>query len=106
MMNGEWKYNGRSTLYYSPGTSTNINETDNANFAVYPNPATESVSFRWKGNYENLTLVLYQVTGSRVLEQTTTSGKSVSISNLENGVYLFKLIDGQQSVKTGKLIKN
>ena len=106
MIDGNWKNTGKSTLYFSSGTSTNISELNNSLFAVYPNPAAESVSFSWKGNYENLTLELYQVTGARVKEQITSSGKSVSISNLENGVYLFKLMDGQQSMKTGKLIKN
>jgi hypothetical protein len=106
MLNGDWKNTGKTTIYYSSGSSTNIIETDNANFAVYPNPATESVSFSWKGNYEILTLELYQVTGARVLEQITSSGKSVSISNLKKGVYLYKLMDGKQFVKTGKLIKN
>jgi hypothetical protein len=106
MLNGDWKNTGKTTIYYSSGSSTNIIETDNANFAVYPNPATESVSFSWKGNYEILTLELYQVTGARVLEQITSSGKSVSISNLGNGVYLYKLMDGPKLIKTGKLIKN
>jgi hypothetical protein len=105
-INGEWKETGKTTIYYSGGTSTDIKEIENALFDVYPNPATESVSFRWKENYENLTLVLYQVTGARVMEQITSSGKSVSISDLKNGVYFYKLMDGQKSVKTGKLIKN
>lgn len=105
MIAGVWKKTGKTTIYYSSGTSTNIKEIDNALFAAYPNPATESISFSWNGNYESLTLVLYQVTGARVLEQITSSGKSVSISDLKNGVYLYKLMDGQQSVKTGKLIK-
>ncbi len=106
MINGEWKNTGKSTVYYSEGTSTKIDETQTSLFTVYPNPAAESVSFKWNGNFEELTLEMYQITGAKVLEQTTLSGKSVSLSNLEGGVYFYKLMDGKEIVHSGKLIKN
>ncbi len=82
-----------------------IDETGNSFFTVYPNPASKSVSFRWKGSYERLTLEMYQITGVKILEQTTNPGRAVSISGFENGIYFFKLLNGQQVVHTGKLIK-
>ncbi len=106
MINGVWKETDKTTIYYSGGTPTNISETDDSFFAAYPNPATESVSFKWKGNFEELTLEMYQITGAKVLEQNTLSGKSVSLSKLERGVYFFKLMDGKEIVHSGKLIKN
>lgn len=105
MINGSWVHTGRSTFYYSSGTSTKIDETQTAAFSVYPNPAAESVNFKWNGNFNELTLEMYQVTGAKVLEQTTLSGKSVSLSKLEGGVYFYKLMDGRETVHSGKLIK-
>lgn len=105
MMDGNWVHTDESFIYYSDGGSTNINEFENSIVSVYPNPASESVNFSWKGNYEALSLQLFQITGSKIIEQTVYSGRPVSISHLENGVYLYKLLNGQQNVKTGKMIK-
>ncbi len=106
MVNGSYINYGKSTFYYSSGTSTKIDEPKNALFSVYPNPAAESVNFKWNGNLEKLTLEMYQITGAKVLEQTALSGKSVSLSKLEDGVYFYKLMNGKETIHTGKLIKN
>ena len=105
MLNANWTNTDKTVYYYSSGTSTNIDESSNTLFNVYPNPASNSVSFRWKGNYDNLTLEMYQITGVKALEQIAYPGRLVSISKLENGIYFFKLLKGQQVVHTGKLIK-
>jgi hypothetical protein len=105
MVNGSYINYGRSTFYYSSGTSTKIDETKDALFSVYPNPAAESVNFKWNGNFAELTLEMYHITGAKVLEQSTLLGKSVSLSKLEGGVYFYKLMDGRETVHSGKLIK-
>jgi YD repeat-containing protein len=105
MKNGNWENTEKTTFYYSGGISTNISEFENSIVNVYPNPASEYVNFGWKGNHEALTLQMFQITGARVLDQTVYSGRPVSISHLENGVYIYKLLNGQQNLKTGKLIK-
>ncbi|HSM48927.1 MAG TPA: T9SS type A sorting domain-containing protein [Draconibacterium sp.] len=105
MIDGSWKNTDKTAFYYSGGTSTNINEIENSVVSVYPNPASESINFSWKGNHEALSLQIYQITGAKVIEQTVYSGRPVSISHLEDGVYLYKLLNGQQNVKTGKMIK-
>lgn len=105
MINGNWVNTEKTTFFYSGGTSTNISEFENSVVSVFPNPASESVNFSWKGNQEALSLQIYQVTGTMVIEQTVYSGRPVSISHLENGVYLYKLLNGQQNVKTGKMVK-
>jgi hypothetical protein len=105
MKSGSWLNNGKIFFYYSAATSTNISEFGNTSFKVYPNPAAEQVNFSWKENYESLSLEMYQITGAKVIEQTTYPGKPVSISRLENGIYFFKLLNGQQLIHSGKLIK-
>ena len=105
MLNGSWKNTDKTTFYYSAATSTNIAEFGNTLFSVYPNPASEYVNFNWKGNYESLSLEMYLLTGAKVMEQITFSGKPVSISKLENGIYFFRLLNGQQTLHAGKLIK-
>ena len=104
IINGSWKNTEKTAFYYSGG-STNINEFENSVVSVYPNPASESINFSWKGNNDALSLQVYQITGAKVIDQIVYSGRAVSISHLENGVYLYKLLNGQQNVKTGKMIK-
>lgn len=106
MIEGSWVHNGKSAYYYSSGTSTKIDETQNTAFSVYPNPAAESVNFKWNGNINELTLEMYQITGAKVLEQKAISGKPVSLSKLVNGVYFYKLTDGKEIKHAGKLVKN
>jgi hypothetical protein len=105
MINGNWVNTEKTTFHYSGGTSTNINEFENSMVSVYPNPASEQVNFNWKGNFDNLSLEMYQNTGAKVMEQITYSGKPVSISKLENGVYFFRLLNGDDIIFKGKLIK-
>jgi hypothetical protein len=104
MVEGSWVHTDKTTFYYSGGTST-INEFENSMVSVYPNPASEQVNFNWKGNFDNLSLEMYQNTGAKVMEQITYSGKPVSISKLENGVYFFRLLNGDDIIFKGKLIK-
>jgi hypothetical protein len=105
MINGNWEIDEKSTFYYSGGIPTGVDDIKNAVVAVYPNPATESVTFMWKDNYNGLDLEIYQMTGARVLAQKAFSGKLVPVSHLENGVYFYKLKDGSQTLFSGKMIK-
>jgi hypothetical protein len=102
---GEWDIYGKTSFYYSSGTSTTAELTGQLIPVVYPNPATDAITFRWNRENELLTLEIYQITGARILEKTAISGVSVPISQLENGVYIYKLHNGQQTTHSGKLIK-
>lgn len=105
MTGGNWKHTDINTFYYSGGSSTAIDDIAGADFKYYPNPTSETVTFNWKGNTNQLMLKMYRVTGAQVLEQYTWPGKAVSVSNLVNGVYFFKLMNGQNVQYSGKLVK-
>lgn len=100
-----WQHTDITSFYYSSISSTGINEHANADFKFYPNPTSENVTFNWKGNSSQLLLKMYQITGAQVLEQTTLPGKEIAVGHLVNGIYFFKLMDGQQIVYAGKLVK-
>ena len=105
MIDGSWEHTDINTFYYSSGTATGINEFASAGFKFYPNPASETIIFNWRGNGSPLMLKMYQVTGAQVLQQNAWSGKEISVSHLKNGVYFFKLMNGQQTIYTGKIAK-
>ncbi len=104
VQDGSWVNTDKTLFYYSEGNSTNAVDFQNSTVSVFPNPATESVKISWKGN-EQLILEMYQITGSKVMQQPAFSGKEVSLSRLQSGIYIYKLINGNEILYSGKLIK-
>ncbi len=103
-LDGEWSPTDRSLFYYSEGTATSAKEISEAQVLVYPNPATDNVTLTWN-NYRMLSLEVYHLTGAKVIEKQVSSGMSVPVSTLKNGIYLFKLKNENETVYSGKLIK-
>jgi hypothetical protein len=46
------------------------------------------------------------MTGAKVMEKQVVSGEKVSVSHLIKGIYLVKLLNGQKTVYTGKMVIN
>lgn len=69
---------------------------------AYPNPATNLVNVYF-GRGENLSFVIADVTG-KVINQGQLRNHSIDISQLERGIYILRVNDGQKSLST-KLIK-
>jgi hypothetical protein len=73
-------------------------------FKVYPNPATDKITFTWNQNYNRLNLKLFQVTGTCVMDREISSQENIPVKDLQNGIYLYKLSNINQVVKSGKLV--
>jgi hypothetical protein len=104
-VDGSWLPTEKIVFYFSSGTATNVQQLQTFEISMFPNPASEHVSFRWNGSYEQLSLEIYQITGAKMLEKNISSGIEVPISQLNNGMYFYRLMNRQQTVHTGKLIK-
>lgn len=102
---GTSKLTETTTFYYSTATNTFTDRISVAGFSVYPNPAQDKVTFNWSENQATLSLEIYQVTGGRILEKQISSGIPVSVAEINNGIYFFKLNNRKQTVYSGKLIK-
>ncbi len=105
MENGLWVQTDKSTFYYSAGTSTGMEILENSPVGFYPNPAFDEITLKWSDNLKNLKLQIFQITGAMVLERNVSSGERVSVAHLAKGIYLVKLLEGQKTVYTGKLMK-
>ena len=105
MQNNEWSYNYKNIYYYSKGGSTSAEKVLKTQVSVYPNPFTNKITFTWSGLHQ-LSLEVYTITGTKVIERLITSGVEVPVSGLNNGIYLFRLMNENQTIHSGKLVKN
>ena len=97
--------NTNNTVNYDLVTRTGISSNENRGFSVYPNPANNfiTVSTEFAGNTD---FIIYNPEGKRMMKVKLSSNKTViPVSLLNNGIYIFRLINNLDSF-TGKLIIN
>ena len=80
-----------------------INGNSN-NISAYPNPTTDQITFSLPQNTTIKTVEIYNLLGEKIYTQNTVN--SISLSHLENGVYIIKIIDEKGNISTQKIIKN
>lgn len=96
-------YAGESRLYYSSFKTTGISDIKNSDFFIFPNPATESITFNWQKKTETMYLEIFNINGQKVLNKTIYNNTPESIIKLIKGIYLFRLSDNGEIAFTGKL---
>jgi YD repeat-containing protein len=96
----------KSVYYYSPFPKlyTAINDKTVSDFRIFPNPASDHVTFSWPANYERLNLKIFQLTGVCLLDREVSSRETVRLTSFPKGIYVYKLSENTQLLKTGKLI--
>jgi hypothetical protein len=99
-----WVYNGLATMYYSThdnltGTKTVADDV----LKVYPNPASDYITFNVDKMAGQFTVQLIDLQGKIVLNQLTSNDNMVSIDKLPKGLYLYK-VTANSKVYNGKII--
>ena len=83
-------------------STTTVNELDDNEFSVYPNPAGNFIHISYSGYSSNLNVRVFNLTGQQMLEQRFSGNDlSFDISSLSPGVYLISL----ENETDGKRIK-
>jgi choice-of-anchor B domain-containing protein len=73
---------------------------ENSKFLLSPNPASTSV--RLTGDFHNCSVVIYEMSGRRVISTSTIpslNGLNLDISGLEEGVYLINMISSEGEIE-------
>jgi len=72
-----------------------------ANLKIYPNPANQQLFVELSETQQNQEMEVFTITGEKVAEFTLQpfTQNTISIANLQNGLYLFRLKDSNSSVK-------
>ncbi len=100
-----WVQTENNVFYYSALDPSNAELVEKSNFDVYPNPVSETITISWTENHPELVLEMYRANGAKIMERQIFSGKSIEVKNLESGIYLYKFVNQNETVFTGKLVK-
>ena len=86
-------------------TDLGVQSHSNNNLLVFPNPASNSVTFQFEHPINNGTIELYQASGQLIQKRQLagTAAFSIDVSSLNSGVYYYKIVDETKRVETGKL---
>ncbi len=98
-----WIYSYKLIYYYSEHVFSNISQTQETQISLYPNPTTSNLTVTFT-EATTATLELYNLQGAKVLSKQVNSNAPISLDDLEQGIYLYKLnINGE--IQSGKIVK-
>lgn len=95
-----------TTLFVLEGSTLAVNDVKNNSEAltIYPNPSTDVINFNSKNNTTIVEAKLYDANGKLVLDKAVRDN-SISIKQLNSGVYMVVLKDKFGNSYTQKVIK-
>jgi hypothetical protein len=75
-------------------------DIDVAEVNLYPNPASAFVNIDLTRFSNQIRVTIYDINGRKVIENSSYSNQNItlSVSELENGIYMFHVSDGEKSV--------
>ena len=92
---------------FAPNCNAGIKTYSGDNYNVYPNPATSEINIEWNTIHNgDLYFQLYDLEG-RMLNEVSMKGKTkitVSRNGLQNGIYIYRIVNNQTVSGAGKII--
>ena len=87
-----------------PTAIVNVNEINSADFAVYPNPASDMLTVRMKTEVANASATIVDAAGRTVYTgELTSQENTIDVASLEQGMYIVRIANGG-AVKSEKLV--
>ena len=96
------------TLQLSFKNCTGIGQNSTSQVTIHPNPATAAVTLTIEadGNgHKNFHLDICDITGRVISKQQVKSSSTISLSDLANGIYFFKISSDDTAIATKKVVK-
>lgn len=99
-----------ATVVQNVSPCTGIEEiTGSGEISIYPNPANDFVSIAVPANVASATtsVEITDALGKLVMKESiNTEVTTLRIRDLEDGVYFFRVITNNQTMKVGKVVKH
>ncbi len=103
----EYKHDTLTNAEYFYATTVGIknNTISSTNITVYPNPVKDIINF--SSNNKINSIEIFDITGKTVIVKNKIDKNitQINVSNLDNGIYFYKIIDVNGNIKTKKIIK-
>ena len=95
------------TITQNVSACTGINEAVASSISIYPNPSNGIVNVTLTSELtKNSSIEVYDALGKLVVKQVLVNElNAINMSNLNNGIYTFKVINNTNTIKIGKFIK-
>ncbi|WP_159022975.1 S8 family serine peptidase [Formosa sp. L2A11] len=81
-----------------------LDKTEELDLIMYPNPATNTVSFKTDASLTKINVTVFDVFGKQILERTLKTEEALDVSALSEGIYILR-ISAFDKITTKKLIK-
>jgi hypothetical protein len=87
-----------------------VQDNQNANFDLFPNPAKQIVNIRYKSNEkENIQIVICDLSGKEVYNKTMSANageneESINLNGFTNGMYFCTIKSNNTLIGTKKLV--
>ena len=94
--------------FYTEMNPNFIENNENKNWIIYPNPCSDllNISTKDASNLSNITFHLYNQLGELIISRSISGNENtamISVENLENGLYLYSIINQDGKHFNGKL---
>lgn len=94
----------KATFNYTTVNTTGIAEIKAIQANVFPQPATDQVTFSWPSNIQQpLKVELFNSNGKFISIQQVENNGKVSVQNLSAGLYFYRLLENNNTLYSGKL---
>ncbi len=94
------------TISLSAQFSSSLAEIESADINIFPNPV-EGITRLVFTDYlpEEAFIVLYDASGKKVFSTRVYQESSIDLSELHAGVYVYEIVDGDELLLSGKIVK-
>lgn len=79
-----------------------VNELSKNNILVYPNPASNFVSFAWDNDVVT-SVELYNTLGQKVMTVSASEASLIDLNSLNSGMYIYRVMNNNEVISTDKL---
>jgi N-acetylneuraminic acid mutarotase len=97
-----WNFTTFYKDLYAYDLTTGIAENDNAQFSIFPNPASEFITVH-TGDNKSIMLEIYSPLGEKILSTQIKNNEKIPIGNLSPGMYYLKIVSENNYVAAKKI---
>ena len=108
-----WNGDRRSLIYYKKraeewGVPIILNTDElvfDSGISIFPNPARENLKVVIPTNLNNVTFILTDLSGVKVVSSKTQTGiNTINVNSLNIGLYFYQIVGAEKVIKSGKII--